>query len=253
MGHRRIRCGYLPLPRAVPLSDVLLSDSEPLEVAIGLVDRPFEQRRDRLMLALGGAEGSVAIVGGPQSGKSTAAMTLAVALAATHHPRDLAIYCLDFGGGTLNALRALPHVGAVAGRADTDLVRRTVAELHALVSAREARFTALGIGSMAEYRTRRDGGDFDDPFGDVFLIIDGWSTLRGELDSLEPSITALTVQGLSLGVHVVVTASRWAGVPSGAQGPVGNPASSCGSAIRPNPRWTANAPGSSSRARRAGA
>ncbi|MFN6545818.1 type VII secretion protein EccCa [Mycolicibacterium nivoides] len=199
-----------PLPRAVPLSDVLLSDSEPLEVAIGLVDRPFEQRRDRLMLALGGAEGSVAIVGGPQSGKSTAAMTLAVALAATHHPRDLAIYCLDFGGGTLNALRALPHVGAVAGRADTDLVRRTVAELHALVSAREARFTALCIGSMAEYRTRRDGGDFDDPFGDVFLIIDGWSTLRGELDSLEPSITALTVQGLSLGVHVVVTASRWA-------------------------------------------
>ncbi|CRZ16019.1 type VII secretion protein EccCa [Mycolicibacterium neworleansense] len=199
-----------PLPGAVPLSDVLLSDSEALAVAIGLVDRPFEQRRDRLMLDLGAAQGNVAIVGGPQSGKSTAATTLAVALAATHHPHDVAIYCMDFGGGALSALRGLPHVGAVAGRADGDLVRRTVAELHALVSIREARFTTLGITSMAEYRARRQAGDIDDPFGDVFLIIDGWTTLRGELDSMEPSITALAVQGLSLGVHVVATASRWA-------------------------------------------
>ncbi|MUL81352.1 MULTISPECIES: type VII secretion protein EccCb [unclassified Mycolicibacterium] len=199
-----------PLPQSVPLSDVLLSDPEPLTVAIGLVDRPFEQRRDRLMLVLGAGQGNVAIVGGPQSGKSTAAKTLAVALAATHHPHDVQLYCLDFGGGALSALQALPHVGTVAGRGDADLVRRTVAELHALVSAREARFTTLGIGSMPEYRARRRAGDFDDPFGDVFLIIDGWSTFRGEFESLEPSITALAVQGLSLGVHVVATASRWA-------------------------------------------
>lgn len=202
---------WLPtLPPAVPLSDVLLSDAEPLAVAIGLVDCPFEQRRDRLVLALDAAYGNVAIVGGPQSGKSTAAKTLVVALAATHHPRDVAIYCLDFGGGALAALQALPHVGAVAGRADVDLVRRTVAELHAVVSAREARFTALGIGSMAEYRARRGHEGLDDPLGDVFLVIDGWSTFRGDFESLELSITALAVQGLSLGVHVVVTASRWA-------------------------------------------
>lgn len=199
-----------PLPPAVPLSDVLLSDSAPLTVAIGLVDCPFEQRRDRLVVTLDAAHGNVAIVGGPQSGKSTAAKTLTVALAATHDPRDVAIYCLDFGGGALSALQALPHVGAVAGRADADLVRRTVAELHALVSAREARFAALGIGSIAEYRAGRRDGRFDDPFGDVFLVIDGWPTFRGDFESLEPAITALAVQGLSLGVHVVVTASRWA-------------------------------------------
>ncbi|WKG04863.1 type VII secretion protein EccCa [Mycolicibacterium sp. HK-90] len=196
-----------PLPPAIPLSDVLLSEAEPLVVAIGLVDRPYEQRRDRLIVALGAGQGNVAIIGGPQSGKSTAAKTLALALAATHHPRDVQLYCLDFGGGALSALHVLPHVGAVAGRGDADLVRRTVAELHAMVSAREARFRDRGIGSVAEYRTRRET---DDPFGDVFLIIDGWSTFRGEFESLETSITALAVQGLSLGVHVVVTASRWA-------------------------------------------
>lgn len=184
-----------PLPPAVPLSDVLLSDPDPLTVAIGLVDRPFEQRRDRLVVTLGGGQGNVAIVGGPQSGKSTAAQTLAVALAATHHPRDVALYGLDFGGGALGVLRALPHVGAVAGRGDTDLVRRIVAELQATVSAREA---------------RRRAGAADEPCDDIFLLIDGWATFRNEFESLEPAITALAVQGLSLGVHVVVTASRWA-------------------------------------------
>ncbi|MGV0813513.1 type VII secretion protein EccCb [Mycolicibacterium boenickei] len=199
-----------PLPRAVALSDVLFSDPEPLEVAIGLVDCPFEQRRDRLVVRLGGGQGNVAIVGGPQSGKSTAAKTLALALAATHHPRDVQLYCLDFGGGALGALQALPHVGAVAGRNDADLVRRTVAEMQAVVTTREAHFGDLGIGSMAEYRTLRGAGGVEDPFGDVFLFIDGWSTFRGECESLESSVTALSVQGLSLGVHIVATASRWA-------------------------------------------
>ncbi len=51
-----------------------------------------------------------------------------------------------------------------------------------------------------------------DPFGDVFLVIDGWASVRHEFDTLEESITALAAQGLSFGVHVVLSASRWAEV-----------------------------------------
>ena len=60
----------------------------------------------------------MAVVGGPRSGKSTALRTLVLALAGTHDPRDAQIYRLDFGGGSLSSLRALPHVGSVAGRLD---------------------------------------------------------------------------------------------------------------------------------------
>lgn len=199
-----------PLPGAVPLSDVLMPARRHLTVALGLVDRPFEQRRERLIVQLDGAAGNVAIVGGPQAGKSTTAKTLALALAATHHPRDVQVYGLDFGGGALAALRPLPHVGAIAGRQDIDLVRRTVSELQALVREREKRFGSEGIGSMVEYRRRRAEGTCDDAFGDVFLIVDGWSTLRSEFENLDAVITALAVQGLSFGVHVVASASRWA-------------------------------------------
>ncbi|OBC08057.1 type VII secretion protein EccC [Mycobacterium sp. 852013-50091_SCH5140682] len=201
-----------PLPEIVPLSDVLLAGCTPLTVSIGLVDSPFEQRRDRLTVTLDGAAGNVAIVGGPQSGKSITARSLVMALAATHHPRDVQIYCLDFGGGGLASLLALPHVGAVAGRHDLDLVRRTVAQLEDVVRRREARFGELGMDSMAAYRQRRasDPTATDDEFGDVFLVVDGWPVLRQNLDAVEAAITGIAAQGLSYGVHVVLTASRWA-------------------------------------------
>lgn len=201
-----------------PTLDALLSRmptdrTPPLTVPLGLVDSPFEQRRDLLVATLEGQAGNVAVVGGPRSGKSTALSTLVLALAAAHDPRDVQIYVLDFGGGALAATQALPHVGAVAGRHDTDLVRRTVSELEMLVRDRESRFRRAGIDSVGEYRRRRAAGDAcadDDRFGEVFLVIDGWSALRSAFEHLEAPITALAAQGLAYGVHVVLAASRWA-------------------------------------------
>jgi S-DNA-T family DNA segregation ATPase FtsK/SpoIIIE len=183
-----------------------------LQVPVALVDKPFEQRRDLLWLQLEGSAGHVAVVGGPQSGKSTALRTLITGLALTHTPAEAQVYCLDFGGGTLSGVRELPHVGGVFGRLDTAAVRRTVGEVATLMADRERRFAAIGVDSMATYRRRRAaaaGGAADDPFGDVFLVIDGWGTLRSEYDDLEAVVTDIANRGLSYGVHVVASASRW--------------------------------------------
>ncbi|MFD1152371.1 type VII secretion protein EccCa, partial [Saccharothrix hoggarensis] len=75
-----------------------------LRAVIGLVERPFEQRRDPLELDLSGAAGHVLVVGGPRSGRSTALRTVVASLALTHTPREVQFYCLDFGGGLLGAL-----------------------------------------------------------------------------------------------------------------------------------------------------
>lgn len=211
-----------PLGTPVPLDDLLpgsttgVAAGPLLEASIGLVDRPFDQRRDPLRVDLSGSRGNVAVVGGPQSGKSTALRSLIVAMAATHSAEQVQFYCLDFGGGTLSGLLGLPHVGSVANRLDVDRVRRTIAELVMLVRDRERRFRELGIDSMSEFRRRRAGGGAaadglaDDPFGDVFLVIDGWSAIRQDFEPLEAQVGALAGQGLSFGVHVVVASSRWA-------------------------------------------
>ncbi len=207
---------WLPPLKESPILDVLISTvgvDRPLSVPIGLVDCPYDQRRDVLAVDLAGAAGNVAIVGAPQSGKSTALRTLVMAVAATHDPLTTQFYCLDFGGGALSSLRHMPHVGSVAGRSDADLCRRTMAEMESVMRARETRFRRLGIDSMTDYRRLRADGDAaiaDDPFGDIFLVIDGCATLRQEFETLEPRVIAIAAQGLSFGVHVVVTASRWA-------------------------------------------
>ncbi|SCL21570.1 DNA segregation ATPase FtsK/SpoIIIE, S-DNA-T family [Micromonospora nigra] len=181
-----------------------------LQVAVGIVDKPFDQRRDVLWFDLAGAAGHAVIVGGPQSGKSTLLRTMVTSLALTHTPREAAVYCLDLGSSALSSLRDLPHVGSVATRLDAGLVRRTVAELQLLMGERERRFAERGIDSMAEYRrARRHGQHTDDPFGDVFLVIDGWSTIRTEFEDLEPTINDIANRGLSFGIHLIVTAGRW--------------------------------------------
>jgi len=181
-----------------------------LQAVVGVIDRPLDQRRDLLTLDLAGGAGHAIVVGGPQSGKSTLLRSLVCSLALTHTPREVQFYCLDFGGGALTSLRELPHVGGVATRLDSGQVRRTVAELRTLLEQRERDFAAHGVDGMATYRRLRRQGRFaDDPFGDVFLLVDGWATLRLEFEDLEPGVTDLANRGLSFGIHVVGAAARW--------------------------------------------
>ncbi|MFI6507400.1 type VII secretion protein EccCa [Streptosporangium sp. NPDC050855] len=187
-----------------------------LHALLGVVDRPFEQRRDPYWLDLSGAAGHVAVAGGPQSGKSTVLRTMIAGLALTHTPAEVQFYCLDFGGGGLAALEGLPHVGGVANRLDADRVRRTVAEVTALLARREREFAEQGVDSIATYRRRiaqgaggAEGGVDTGGFGDVFLVVDGWLTVRQEFESLEPVITELAARGLGYGVHVVAATNKW--------------------------------------------
>jgi DNA segregation ATPase FtsK/SpoIIIE, S-DNA-T family len=181
-----------------------------LTIPVGIVDRPFEQIRDLLIIDLQGAGGHVAIAGGPQSGKSTLVRTIIAALALTHTPREVQFYCLDFGGGTLTGLTGLPHVAGVAARMDPERVGRTIAEVTALLADREQFFLTQGIDSMTTYRRRRAAGDFaDQPHGDVFLIVDGWSTLRQDFDRYVPTFNAIAARGLNYGVHLIITTARW--------------------------------------------
>jgi S-DNA-T family DNA segregation ATPase FtsK/SpoIIIE len=178
---------------------------------VGIVDRPYEQRRDPFVVELDGAGGNVVIVGGPQSGKSTLLRSMMCGLMLTHTPWEVQFFCLDFGGGTLRSLVDLPHMSGVAGRRDVEAVRRTVAEVTAIIDERESRFTEMGIESIQAYRRKRANGEItDDPFGDVFLVIDGWATIRQEFEELESTVTTMASRGLGFGLHVVVTATRWA-------------------------------------------
>jgi DNA segregation ATPase FtsK/SpoIIIE, S-DNA-T family len=152
------------------------------------------------------------VVGGPQSGKSTLIRTLISTLALTHTPEQVQFMVLDMGGGALGPVAGLPHVSGYATRRDAERVRRVVAELTTLLAEREQSFAEAGADSAAAFRARHaefaaratDGR----VFGDVFLVVDGWETLRQEYEQLEEPITTLAGRGLGFGIHVVVTTNR---------------------------------------------
>jgi S-DNA-T family DNA segregation ATPase FtsK/SpoIIIE len=214
-----------PLDEPPPLDELLgpltvsdrglgTADVGELRVPVGLIDRPYHQRWDPLVADLSGAAGHAVVVGGPQAGKSTLLRTLVLGLALTHTPREVSVFGLDFGGGLLAGLSGLPHVAGVADRQRPHVVRRTVAEVVGLLADRERTFREAGVDSVAEFRRRRAAGELDDPHGadphgDVFLLVDGYLTLRSEFEDLEAELLPLASRGLSYGIHLVVSANRW--------------------------------------------
>ena len=192
-------------------------ESGTLRVPLGTVDLPLEQRRETLVLDLSGAGGNFALVGGPQTGKSTALRTIVQALSLTYTPQEVQFYVMDFGGGTFAGFAGAPHVAGVATRDTTEVRTRMLAEIAAIMDDRERYFGKNAIDSMDTYRRGRLEGRYDDGYGDVFLVVDGWGALRSEFDSLDREVTTMMSRGLSLGVHLIVSASRWMDFRSEAQ------------------------------------
>ncbi|WP_327148004.1 type VII secretion protein EccCa [Nocardia sp. NBC_01329] len=215
---------WLPPLSVPPTLDYLIRSVEPgeLRLPLAVIDKPRQQRQDVWAVDVSGAGGHVAVIGGPQSGKSTALQTFILSAALTHTPEQVQFYCLDFSGG-LSGVRNLPHVGSVATARDGDRVRRTFALINNLIASRQTLFAELGIDTMREFRRRRatprgtaDLGAWGDHHGDVFFVVDGWDVgfaVNGPYyDEYIPVMEAIALQGLNYGVHLVVSSSRWAAI-----------------------------------------
>ncbi|HWX98612.1 MAG TPA: type VII secretion protein EccCb, partial [Mycobacterium sp.] len=178
---------------------------------IGIIDRPFKHDQPPWTVDTSGPGANVLILGAGGSGKTTALQTLICSAALTHTPEQVQFYCLAYSSTALTTVAGLPHVGEVVGPTDPYGVRRTVAELLALVRERKRSFLEYGIASMEVFRRRKFGGaagPVPDVFGDVYLVIDNYRALAEENEVLIDQVNLIINQGPSFGVHVVVTADR---------------------------------------------
>ncbi|MFF5652549.1 type VII secretion protein EccCa [Streptomyces collinus] len=184
--------------------------SGPMNVPLGVLDDPARQWQQPWRLDLTVAGGHAAVIGGPQSGKTTLLRTLALSLALTHTPNDVAVYGLDLAGGGLSALSGLPHVGGIASRADHERAARTVAEVRGMLARREEVFREHGIDSVDQLRHLRSQGRLPELAAtDIVLIIDGYGALRDEFADLDDAVADLLKRGGGYGIHVVAGMLRW--------------------------------------------
>ncbi|MFG3112816.1 type VII secretion protein EccCa [Streptomyces sp. NPDC048197] len=211
-----------PLPDAICLDTVagrldvgprgmqLTKRRGPLEVPLGLLDDPTRQWQGPWYLDLTLAGGHAAVIGGPQSGKTTLLRTLVLSLALTHTPQEVGIYGLDLVGGGLAALSGLPHVGGIASRADRERAARTVEEVRAMLAAREELFREHGIDSVEQLRTLHAAGRLPQlASAEIVLVIDGFGALRDDFEELDDDVTDILKRGGGYGIHVVAGMLRW--------------------------------------------
>lgn len=229
-GERTREIWLPPLPSATTLDAVagepeegdrglrLPGEHEVMRVPLGLLDDAAKQWQGVWKLDLTASGGHAAIIGGPQSGKTTLLRTLVLSLALTHTPAQAAVYCLDLMGGGMQSLAALPHVGGVAVRTDAERVRRTVEEVQGMLEHRQAVFRERGIDSVAQLRRMHARGEVPElASADVVFVVDGFGALRKDFEDIDPIVTELLQRGGGFGVHVVAGMLRWNDVRIAAQ------------------------------------
>ncbi len=198
-------------PRGMRLTGAVTEGRRrPLRIPVGLLDDPAKQWQGQWFLDLTTAGGHAAVIGGPQSGKTTLLRTLVLSLALTHTPREVGVYGLDLVGGGLQALSGLPHVGGVAGRADRERAARTVEEVRTMLALREDLFREHGIDSVEQLRTLHAACLLPGlASAELVLVIDGFGALRDDFDELDDAIADILKRGGGYGIHVVAGMLRW--------------------------------------------
>jgi S-DNA-T family DNA segregation ATPase FtsK/SpoIIIE len=177
-----------PLPTQLDLSAVSGDDGS---IAVGLVDLPQQQSQPPLSLSREDAE-ALLIVGGARSGRTTAALTVATALAAAASPDQQQIWAVDSGHG-LAPIADLPHTGAVVDAREPERVDRLLAFLGAEVERRRA------APSDADPR--------------LLLVVDSWDGLVTATAEADPGrcqdmLLRLLAHGPAAGLRLLVTSDR---------------------------------------------
>ena len=124
-GSPSLRCPWpAPLPAKLTMEELRrwaesmdLSGAAELEAAVGIEDRPEEQRQSLCLWHP--SEKNLLLIGLASSGASETLMTAALQLAEARQPGALHIFGIDYGASNLAQLADLPHAKSILGPAET--------------------------------------------------------------------------------------------------------------------------------------
>ena len=187
-----------PLPDRLPAAALGRDPTATDSIALGLVDRPSDQRQDPY--AWRWREGHLGLMGGARTGRTTTLRLIALQLADSHSPTEVRLHVIEGAAGRLRHLESLPHVGSVVDMADSRRARRLIRRLLDEVVAYAG---GARPGARAGARTGAR----------TVLLIDDWEALEDAFQSVDhgtptDELLRLIRDGRAAGVTVVVTGGR---------------------------------------------
>jgi len=170
-----------------------------LRANVGLVDNPA--RAEQLPLSFNLNKGHVAVFGASGWGKTILLRSLVIALAASHSPKELNVYMLDFGGKGLDVLTDLPHVACSILPSEDDRVAALIRRLQDELEQRKALLSSARADSLPIYNSTHP----ERVIPAILVLIDNFAEYRENYENLLPELMAIVRDARANGIHFVVT------------------------------------------------
>lgn len=177
-----------------------------LRFRIGELDDPIKHERRPFVIAPEGKGAHIRIIGARGMGCSTTVEAIVAASGMVYSPQQVSFYIID-AGAKLREIEAFPNVGAYTAARDQGMVDRIIGECLRVIALRENAFHDRSVASFDSYWESKKTQPVDgDPYGHMFLVIDGFPAFMGDDDvdkSREARLVMLAEKGASLGVHLI--------------------------------------------------
>ena len=173
-------------------------------VLIGVADIPQAQKQEAVAIDLS-KDGNILLYGSPGTGKTTFLQTVAMDLARKQSPENLTMYLLDFGTNGLAPLTQLPHVADSLLLDQTEKIQKFIRIINRELDRRKKLLSEHGVGTIALYR---EVTGKQEPT--MVILMDSYESMKDEPyeTDLFKLFMRISREGLSIGVHLIITASR---------------------------------------------
>ena len=183
---------------------VAWAQEKPLSVLLGMADIPQAQKQEAVSINLS-KDGHILLYGSPGTGKTTFLQTAAMDLARKFSPKDLTMYLMDFGTNGLAPLSKLPQVADTMLLDQTEKISKFVRIMEKELNRRKKLLADYGVGTLELYR---QASGQEEPA--IVILLDSYEAFKEEAYEAElfKLLVRISREGLSIGVHLLVTAGR---------------------------------------------
>ncbi|WP_371018310.1 type VII secretion protein EssC [Pseudalkalibacillus sp. JSM 102089] len=195
----------LPSPWLPPLEKRLYRhdfESDKKKIAFALLDEPEKQAQSPYDYELI-KDGNVGIFGSSGFGKTQTILTLLMSIASTNTPEEAQFYILDFGNGGLLSIKNLPHTGDYFLIDEERKLNKLLKFIQEEFTKRKRLFQREEVSSITMYNRLNDK-----PLPLLFITIDNYDLVKEELMDLDPIFTQFARDGQSLGIYMILSATR---------------------------------------------
>ena len=183
---------------------VAWTQEKPLSVLLGMADIPQAQKQEAVSINLS-KDGHILLYGSPGTGKTTFLQTAGMDLARKFSPKALTMYLMDFGTNGLAPLSKLPQVADTMLLDQTEKISKFVRIMERELNRRKKLLADYGVGTLELYR---QASGQEEPA--IVILLDSYEAFKEEAYEAElfKLLVRISREGLSIGVHLLMTAGR---------------------------------------------